>query len=88
MATSRLRGKGVTSIASSAIRLDELLDVYVREVSSVMAGEKVLMFFFPPKISEMLAGRWWGEGFFYDISDNLPGWSAHTTELKTIGVGT
>ncbi len=46
IATSRPRGKGVTSIASSAIRLDELLDVYRERVSiCVMAGEKVLMFF-------------------------------------------
>ncbi len=26
----------------------------------MVAGEKVLMCFFPPKISEMCLGRWWG----------------------------
>ena len=46
MAATRPPDKGVTSIASSAIRLDQLLDVYrERGVGSVVAGEKVLSVF-------------------------------------------
>ncbi len=57
MATSRPRGKGVTLIASLAIRLDELLDVYRERVSiCVMAGEKVLMFFFRQKSPKCASG--------------------------------
>ncbi len=57
MATSRPRGEGVTSIASSAIRLDELLDVYRERVSiCVMAGEKVLMFFSHQKSPKCASG--------------------------------
>ncbi len=46
MAATRPPDKGVTSITSSAIRLDQLLDVYrERGVRSVVAGEKVLSVF-------------------------------------------
>jgi hypothetical protein len=31
-----------------------------------MAGEKVLMFFFSPKISEMRLGRWCGNGVIHN----------------------
>ncbi len=46
MATSRPRGKGVTSIALSAIRLDELLDVYHERVSICVWREKRSSCFF------------------------------------------
>jgi hypothetical protein len=46
MANSRPRGKGVTSIASSAIRLDELLDVYRERVTICVRREKRSRFFF------------------------------------------
>ena len=60
MAATKPPGKGVTSIASSPSDGMICAMFIVREVFSVVAGEAVLMFFFPPKISEMCLGRWWG----------------------------
>ena len=58
MAATKPPGKGVTSIASSPSDGMICAMFIVREVFSVVAGEAVLMFFFPPKISEMCLGRW------------------------------
>ncbi len=58
MAATKPPGKGVTSIASSPSDGMICAMFIVREVFSVVAGEAVLMFFFPPKISEMRLGRW------------------------------
>ena len=49
MATSRLRGKGVTSIASLAIGMDELLVFTIRERDVVRGGRKFSDVFFPAK---------------------------------------
>jgi hypothetical protein len=56
MAISRPRGKGVTLIALSAIRLDELLDIYRESANMCVAGEKVLMFFFRQKTLKCALG--------------------------------
>ena len=66
MAATRPPDKGVTSIASSAIRLDQLLDVYrERGVGSVVAGEKVLSVFSRQKSPKCALGG--GE----DLSDRI-----------------
>jgi len=66
MAFSRPRGKGVTSIALSAIRLDELLDVYRERVWICVWQEKRFYVFFFAK--NFRNAPW--EVVTMDVSDN------------------